>query len=141
MFRIALPLLAVAFLATSAVAQEGNYIGSGEGDLSAKIKHMENDIFAVSLSTVVAMEDDIPGCGGSIEGQAILDETGGNFFVENEDYDPESDSPMFGEQYCEITLSFDEDGFLNIEEKSGCIAYHGASCGFTGQLINENAAN
>ncbi|WP_240233399.1 hypothetical protein [Devosia lacusdianchii] len=142
MLRFALPLFAIALLASPALAQEGSYVGSGEGELTAEIKHIENDVYAVSLGTVVAMtEDGMPGCGGGIEGEAILDETGGNFFVENEDYDPKSDSPMLGEQYCEIALNFDEDGFLNIEEKSGCIAYHGASCGFTGQLINTSAIN
>jgi hypothetical protein len=142
MLRLALPLLAAVLLAAPALAQEGNYVGSGEGgELTAKIKHIENDVFALSLSTTVPMEDNFPGCGGAIEGQAILDDTGGNFFVENEDYEPGSDSPMFGEQYCEIKLSFDEDGFLNIEEQQGCIFYHGAACEFTGQLLNENAVN
>ena len=142
MFRLALPLLALALLAAPAQAQEGSYFGSGEGgELTAKIKHIENDAYAVSLSTVVPMENDFPGCGGGIDGEALLDATGGNFFVENEDYVPSSDSPMLGEQYCEIKLSFDEDGFLNIEEQKGCLAYHGAACGFTGQVMNENAVN
>ncbi|MET3896170.1 hypothetical protein ABIB57_000094 [Devosia sp. UYZn731] len=141
MLRFALPLLAVAIFANPACAQEGNYTGSGEGELSAKIKHIDNDVFAISLDTIVPMESDMPGCAGSVEGEAILDETGGNLFVENEDYEPGSDSPMLGEQYCEVKLSFDEDGFLNIEEQTGCLTYHGAACGFTGQLLNENAVN
>lgn len=142
MFRLALPLLAIALLATPALAQEGTYFGSGEGgELTAKIKHLKDDAYAVSLTTVVPMEDDLPGCGGGIDGEALLDATGGNFLVENEDYVPGSDSPMLGEQYCEIKLSFGEDGFLNIQEQKGCLAYHGAACEFTGQVMNENAVN
>jgi hypothetical protein len=141
MLRFALPLLAVALLASPGFAQEGTYFGSGEGELNAKIKHIDNDVYAISIDTTVAMENDVPGCAGGIEGEAILDETGGNLFVENEDYEPGSDSPMLGEQYCEVKLSFDEDGFLNIEEQSGCLSYHGAACGFTGQLVNEDAVN
>lgn len=139
MLRHILPLLAVAFLAAPVQAQEGSYIGSGEGELSAKIKHVGDDVFAISLETVVATENDMGGCAGGVEGEAILDETGGTLFVENEDYEEGSDSLMFGEQYCEVTLSFDEDGFLNIEEQSGCLFYHGAACGFSGQLINQTA--
>ena len=142
MFRLALPLLAIALFASSTQAQEGNYFGSGEGgELTAKIKHIENDAYAVSLSTVVPMENDFPGCAGGIDGEALLDDTGGNLFVENENYEPGSDSPLLGEQYCEVKLSFDEDGFLNIEEQQGCLAYHGAACGFSGQVMNENAVN
>lgn len=142
MFRFALPVLAVALFSIPTQAQEGNYFGSGEGgELSAKIKRIENDAYAVSLSTVVPMENDYPGCSGGVDGEALLDTTGGNLFVENEDYVPGPDSPMLGEQYCEIKLSFDEDGFLNIEEQQGCLAYHGAACEFTGQLMNQDAVN
>lgn len=151
---IRLPVLAatLALLAAPAFAQDsagplgdrvGEYVGSGEGELSAKITHIENDIYAISIGTVVAMDekDNIPGCGGGIDGEMIMTETGGNFFVENEDYEANSTSPLTSERYCEIGVTFDEDGFLNLEERSGCIAYHGAACGFTGQLLNVNAIN
>ena len=141
MFRFALPLLAIALLASPAHAQQGTYTGSGEGELSAKIKLIQDDRYAISLETVVPMENDMPGCAGGVEGEALLDQTGGNLFVENEDYEPGSDSPMFGEQYCEVKLNFDDEGFLNIEEQSGCLSYHGAACGFTGQLLNDKAVN
>ena len=140
-------LLATAIHAQEAAAftpeeQEGTYFGSGEGgELTAKLTHKQDDIFAVSIETVVPMENDMPGCGGGIDGEMILGPTGGNLFVENEDYEAGSDSPMFGEQYCEVELSFDEDGFLNIQEKSGCLSYHGAACEFTGQLLNDRAVN
>ena len=143
-------LLLPVLLATPVLAQDdngpigdqvGTYLGSGEGELTAEITHIENDNYAISISTVVAMENDMPGCGGGIDGEVFLSKKGGNFFVENEEYDPDAEpNPITGERYCEIRLSF-EDGFLNIEERDGCLSHHGASCGFTGQLVNENAIN
>ena len=140
---------AVMLLAAPSFAQDGgpigesagSYVGSGEGNLSAEITHIQDDIYAVSIQTIVPMENNIPGCGGGIAGETILSETGGNFFVENEEYDPKAEpNPITGERYCEIAITFDENGILILEEKDGCMYYHGASCGFSGQLIKEGAA-
>ncbi|MFK4808601.1 hypothetical protein ACI3KW_00170 [Devosia sp. ZW T5_3] len=121
--------------------QEGTYFGSGEGgELTVELTHRRDDVFAVKIDTVVPMESDFPGCAGGIEGEMILGPTGGNLLIENEDYKPASGSPMTSEQYCEVKLVFDEDGFLNLEEQRGCLAYHGAACEFTGQVMNSRAA-
>jgi hypothetical protein len=146
---IRLPVLAatLALFAGPAFAQDtgplgdkvGQFVGSGEGELSAEITHLQNDVYAISITTTVPMENDIPGCGGGINGEMIVDETGGNFFVENEDYEANSTSPLTNERYCEIGVNFDDDGFLNLEERSGCISYHGASCGISGPLNSVNA--
>ncbi len=145
MFRTA--LLAFALIGTTlpVVAQDapdfsGTYLGSGEGDLTLELNHIENDAYGISIETVVPMENDMPGCGGGIEGEVLLSETGGNFFVENEMYDPESDSPLDRHRYCEIGITFNEDGTVNLEERDGCLYYHGASCGFSGNLVHANAA-
>ncbi|MDV3250743.1 hypothetical protein DevBK_05285 [Devosia sp. BK] len=145
MFRTA--LLAAALLGTSmpvfaqdATDYSGTYLGSGEGDLTLELNHIEDDAYGISIETVVPMENDMPGCAGGIEGEVLLSEGGGNFFVENEMYDPESDSPMFSERYCEVGLTFNEDGTVVMEERDGCLEYHGASCGFSGNLVHENAA-
>ncbi|GLQ09777.1 hypothetical protein GCM10007913_17090 [Devosia yakushimensis] len=149
MIRLSILAATLAFTAIPALAQDngplgdrvGEYVGSGEGELSAEITHLQNDVYAISITTTVPMENDIPGCGGGIDGEMIMTETGGNFFVENEFYEQGSTSPMTRERYCEIGVTFDEDGFLNLEERNGCISYHGAACGFTGQLLNVNAIN
>ncbi|HWU19600.1 MAG TPA: hypothetical protein VN155_18120 [Devosia sp.] len=150
MIRLTVLAATLALIASPAFAQNdagplgdkvGEFVGSGEGELSAEITHLQNDVYAISITTTVPMENDIPGCGGGIDGEMIMTETGGNFFVENEDYEQGSTSPLTNERYCEIGVNFDEDGFLNLEERGGCIAYHGASCGFTGQLISVNAIN
>lgn len=120
--------------------REGSYYGSGEGDLTVNLKHIENDVFAITMETLVPMNDNMPGCAGGIDGEVILSATGGNFFVENEDYVAGSDNRLMNERYCEVELVFDADGFLVITEKDGCLAYHGAACGFSGTLVHESAA-
>ena len=132
-----LALLSSPVLAQDPIGVEGLYMGHGEGELTTEITHIENDRYAISINTVVPMENDIPGCGVGLEVDVLLDKKGGNFFVENEFYDPEGDTPSSQARYCEIGLSFDGKGELAIEERDGCISYHGAACGFTGTLSHE----
>jgi len=131
---IACPALAQDF-----VEIEGHYSGSGEGDLTLDLTHIENDRFSVSINTVVPITEEFTGCAGGVEGEALLSKKGGNFFIENEMYDSESTSPMFSERYCEIRISFDGKGGVELEEVGGCLEYHGASCGFTGTLLHDAA--
>lgn len=145
MFRTAFIAAALLCSALPASAEDattfgGVYYGSGEGDLTLDLTHIEDDRYGISIDTVVPMENDMPGCAGGIEGEVLLSKKGGNFFVENEMFDPESDSPMFSQQYCEIGISFDGEGGVVLEERDGCIEYHGASCGFSGNLVLDGAA-
>ena len=137
-----LPAIAQDALPSSAqdpATYEGFYYGSGEGDLTLDLTHIQDDQYGIAIDTVVPMENDMPGCAGGIEGEVLLSEKGGNFFVENEDYDASLGENPMNMRYCEISLKFDEKGMLIIEEKDGCLAYHGASCGFTGTLEHEAA--
>lgn len=121
--------------------QEGSYFGSGDGrELAVDLTHQENDIFAIKIDSVAPIENDMSGCTGSVEGTMTLGPTGGNLVVENKSYEAGLSNPMTSEKYCEIKLVFDEDGFLNLEEQSGCLAYHGPTCEFTGQVMNSRAA-
>ena len=43
------------------------------------------------------------------------------------------------ERYCEIGSTFIEGRKLLLEEGSGCIGYHGAACGFSGELLYDDA--
>jgi hypothetical protein len=79
------------------------------------------------------------GCAGGIDGEVLLSKKGGNFFVENESYDPKDESPL-NQRYCEIGIIFDGQGGVTLEERDGCLEYHGASCGFSGNLIHDGAA-
>lgn len=144
MFRTALFVAAISLVALPAFAQdvnevEGHYSGSGEGDLTLDLTHIEDDRYSISINTVVPIEEEFMGCAGGIDGEVLLSKKGGNFFVENEMYEPESDSPMSSEQYCEIGISFDGEGGVTLEERSGCLEYHGASCGFSGTLVHDAA--
>ncbi|UDF29023.1 UNVERIFIED_ORG: hypothetical protein LHK14_16100 [Roseateles sp. XES5] len=118
---------------------EGFWSGQGEGDLTVDLKHLQDDVYKISIGTTVAMDGDLPGCGGGIDGEVKLDRAGGNFFVENESYDPNSTAPGLAERYCEIGLTFKEGRKLVLEERSGCIGYHGAACGFSGELLHDDA--
>lgn len=147
MLRTLLPLAALLAL-TSATAfaeelpvREGTYYGGGEGgELTVKLKHLDGDVYAIDIGTTVPMENDIPGCGGGVSGELIMSPSGGNLFIENEDFVDGSSSPYENERYCEVNLTFDDDGFLNVQEQNGCLAYHGAACEFTGELVHESAA-
>lgn len=144
MFRTAFLVTAISLATLPAFAQEVNeiegvYTGSGEGELTLDLTHIEADRYAISINTIVPISDGFMGCAGGIDGEVLLSKKGGNFFVENESYDPESDSPMFSQQYCEIGISFDGEGGAVLEERSGCLEYHGASCGFSGALTHDAA--
>lgn len=136
---ITLNLAFVPAYAADPAGVQGFWSGRGEGDLTVDLTHVQDDIYKISIGTTVAMEGDIPGCGGGVEGEVKLQKTGGNFFVENESYDPNSTSPGLKERYCEIGLTFTEGRKLLLEERSGCIGYHGAACGFSGELLHDDA--
>lgn len=141
MFRPVLAVLLFSILgAAPLLAQEhqGHWFGDGEGEISLDLTHIESDIYAISITTVVPISD-MAGCGGGIDGQVILDSKGGNFFVENEDYDPDQDETGLNRRHCEIALTFNEDGTLTTEEQGGCLYYHGAACGFSGILQHDAA--
>ena len=138
-FLVALTLSAIVpALAQDVDPIEGHYSGHGEGELTVDLSNIEDDRYAISINTVTPMENDIPGCGGGIEGEVLLSQQGGNFFVENEYYDP-AGGPIAAERYCEIGLEFDGQGGLKIEERNGCVGYHGAARGFTGTLLHDAA--
>jgi hypothetical protein len=139
LFAVAALTIAFPALAEEVNEIEGIYTGSGEGELTLELTHIEDDRYSVAIETIVPIEDDMPGCAGGIEGEVLLSKKGGNFFVENESYDPESTSPMFSERHCEIRMSFDGKGGVELEEQSGCLEYHGAACGFTGSLTHDAA--
>ncbi|MBK1793423.1 hypothetical protein JHL21_02795 [Devosia sp. WQ 349] len=111
----------------------GKWSGEGEGDLSAEITHIEADRYGVSLSTVVPIGD-TGGCAGGIDGEALFTAEGGNFFVENEDYNPSEPQSYYNIRMCEISFKLTPDGTLITEEVEGCGYYHGAACGFSGGL-------
>jgi hypothetical protein len=141
---IATLAISVGLLAQPALAQavnglEGLYTGQGEGELTVDISHIEADRYNVSINTLVPMVDDMPGCAGDIEGEATLTEQGGLLQSANEFYDPNGNTPSAKAEFCEVSLTFDGAGNLVLDERDGCISYHGAACGFTGALSHDAA--
>ena len=135
MLRLLSAALFVAVLIPAASAQEGSYVGSGEGDLTVEIQAKDADgFYPIDFSTTTPMEDGMGGCSGGVSGTADIEGKDGMFYASNEDYDPAAvDDPISGYEYCEIALSFKGDRLV-IEEGTGCLVYHGAACGFTGEL-------
>lgn len=141
MFRPAMAAMIVcSLLAAPALAQqhEGRWEGAGEGQITLDLSHIQNDIYAISINTIVPISE-MSGCAGGVDGEVSLDSTGGNFFVENEGYDASFGETPMNQRYCEISLTFNQDGTLTTEEKTGCLYYHGAACGFSGTLDHEAA--
>ena len=141
MVRPALAALLVSALCaapTLAQEHEGIWSGQGEGDITLDLTHLQDDIYKISINTIVPITD-VGGCAGGIDGEVILDSDGGNFFVENEGFDPKEEETGLNSRYCEISLKFNEDGTLTTQEEGGCLYYHGAACGFSGTLEHDAA--
>ncbi|WP_240233398.1 hypothetical protein [Devosia lacusdianchii] len=128
LLRPALALLVLATFACPTLAQEGEYSDGKDGELSAKISHIKDDLYAVAIDTFV-LEGDVAGCIAFIEGETNLDATGGTLVVED------------GGEHREISLSFDAAGALTITEQGGCFAFTGGQCSFDGQVMKVVAAN
>lgn len=142
MFRVALAaaLLVAVSLPVSAQEHQGMWHGEGEGQLTLDLTHVQNEIYRISINTVAPLDEQgFGGCAGGVDGEVILGSEGGNFFVENEGFI--ADEPVGGlnQRYCEIGLTFNDDGTLSTEERSGCLYYHGAACGFSGAFEHEAA--
>ncbi|UYO00108.1 MAG: hypothetical protein KIT02_02420 [Devosia sp.] len=142
MFRSILVAATVAaFVSSPALAQdyEGLWTGQGEGELELHLSHLDGDVYKLSLSTVVPISDLGGGCAGGVSGEVALTAEGGTFSTENEGYDPEEETSGFNQRYCEVTLRFNDDGSLVLEEQQGCLYYHGAACGFSGTVAHDAA--
>lgn len=140
------PILLASVLASSlsvapafAQEREGHWFGNGEGDITLDLTHIQNDIYAMSINTVVPISDMGGGCAGGVDGEVIITGSTANFFVENEGYDANAEASGYNQRYCEIALTFNEDGTLITEEREGCLYYHGAACGFSGTLTHDAA--
>ena len=141
MLRRAFPLLLASLLVTSAHAEPpegwdiaGEYLGSGEGEISGSFERIDGDRFDVELTTISGT------CSGTLAGEMDFTLEGGTLKVANPNYEAGSTTYYGSEEFCEVTMTFDEDGFLNLEESSGCLAFHGAACSFDGQIVSMAAA-
>lgn len=139
--RVLFSAVAFAILAAPAGAQEhaGLWSGQGEGDITLDLTHIDGNTYGAALETVVPISDHGGGCAGGVEGELALTSEGGILTVENEDYDSAAEPSPVNAKVCEIGLTFNADGTLTVEEKEGCMPYHGAACGFSGTLVHDAA--
>ena len=74
MLRLLSAALFVAVLIPAASAQEGSYVGSGEGDLTVEIQAKDADgFYPIDFSTTTPMEDGMGGCSGGVSGTADIE--------------------------------------------------------------------
>ncbi|ALT77974.1 hypothetical protein [Paucibacter sp. KCTC 42545] len=99
----------------------GSYTGKGEGEVELKIKQGQIvDQYRVSMSTATE------GCAGSAEGVGVR--VGHILNITARD----------GEDICKVKAEFTTNGAVILEEVDGCSFFHGAACGFSGQLHKKN---
>lgn len=99
---------------TLASSRQGNYVGSGEGRLSLKIKGNHVSMITVSNN-----------CLGSFEASSNFYGTHG------------SARQKTTNGYCDLSFNFDDRGNVSVSEsESGSFPYceHGVSCSFEGIL-------
>ncbi|MBR0641627.1 hypothetical protein [Plastoroseomonas hellenica] len=116
-----------------ALAQQGGYageyIGQGEGELTARLRRLAGDRYQVDLTTT-----DAGRCAGGVGGEAVLSSDGrGVLRTENQAYDPNARTAWLRERYCTVSIGIDGRR-MRIAEGDGCLGFHGAACGFTGEL-------
>ena len=137
--------LTVAVIALPAAAEnkpsynvyEGQYTGNDGMELQANLKHKGGDLYSVSLSTMVPLIGNQPGCGGDVAGDVTIKDKNATFKIESEGFDPSEKESLRNPRFCEIKMKFVGDYNLEIKEVAGCTYYHGASCEFTGKLEHE----
>lgn len=117
-----------------ALAQQGGYageyFGQGEGELTARLRRLAGDRYQVDLTTT-----DAGRCAGGVGGETVLSSDGrGVLRTENQEYDPNATTPWLRERHCTVTITIDGRRRMRIAEGDGCLGFHGAACGFTGDL-------
>lgn len=116
---------------------EGLYESERGQQLSANITHLKGNRYSAALSTTVAMTDKLNGCGGSLKGELTIDDHRGTLAIPSQDFDKRKAISTQNQQFCKVKFKFYDQYKLDVEEVSGCSAYHGASCSFDGTLIHD----
>lgn len=115
---VMLPVMAHAQLAGNI---EGDYEGSGEGNISLRTIVLDTETGMVAASLGVGSR----GCGGAFVGTGKLK----NNVLKISPYKKEE-----GAESCIITVTFDKTGKKASVNEDDCMYYHGAACSFNGQL-------
>lgn len=117
--------------------RSGRYESEAGQNLSVLLEPLAEDRYAISISTTVPMKGELPGCGGSITGEVLIEDDGARLQVPNEgfiDSEPVSEANL---EFCRVDLRFVDGHTIRMQEMSGCGYFHGAGCSFTGDVVHE----
>ncbi|WP_323697060.1 hypothetical protein [Thiorhodovibrio litoralis] len=121
-------IIAFSFLALfstnvlSAYQIEGDYSGSGEGELSLRTIVLENEKGVVAVSAFTGIPN---ACSGTVSGVGNFNENRSDFT----NYTGVNDSEL-----CTVTIHFNDSGDIGEMSESNCSYFHGPGCAFFGQL-------
>lgn len=117
--------------------RSGHYQSESGQNLSVLLEPLSSRRYAISIATTVPMEGNLPGCGGSIMGELVIEADEATLQVPNEGFlvsEPVSQTNL---EFCRIDLRFLDSHTIRVEEVSGCSYYHGAGCSFSGDVVHE----
>lgn len=117
--------------------RSGNYEAEVGQNLSVLLEPLSGKRYAISIATTVPMDGELPGCGGSIKGELIIEADEATLQVPNEGFLVNEPVSRTNLEFCRIDLRFLNGHIIRIEEVSGCSYYHGAGCSFSGDVFHE----
>lgn len=117
--------------------RSGHYQSESGQNLSVLLKPLSDRRYAINIATTVLMEGELPGCGGSIDGELAIEGDVATLQVPNEGFVASGPVSQTNLEYCRIDLRFLDSQTIRVEEISGCSYYHGAGCSFSGDVVHE----
>jgi hypothetical protein len=101
----------------------GDWQGVGEGNIIATIQKLPGKPIRLEANVVTSM----PGCIGDVTAQGPV--SGPQIVLKSEEQNTE----------CRLSIEMVGRKALRITELEGCLYFHGAACGFTGNLLRQSA--
>lgn len=117
--------------------RSGHYQSESKQNLSVLLEHLSDKRYSINITTTVPMVGQMPGCGGGISGELVIETDEATLQIPNEGFIPNEPISQTNLEYCRIDLRFLDNYTIRMEEVSGCGYYHGASCSFSGDVVHE----
>ncbi len=133
----ALVIPATPILSENYDPRTGHYHSESGQNLSVLLGHLSDRRYSINITTTVPMKDMLPGCGGGISGELVIETQEVTLQLPNEGFIPNEPISQTNLEYCQINLRFLDEYTIQIDEVSGCGYYHGASCSFSGDVVHE----
>ena len=119
--------------------RSGMYQSDSGQNLSVLLTPLSEARYAIDITTTVPMTGDLPGCGGGISGELVIEAEAETATLEvpNEGFVASEPVSQTNQEFCRINLQFLDAYTLRMEEVSGCTYYHGAACSFSGDVVHD----